>query len=139
MSIWLEGGCACGSIRFRITQPPVMVAHCHCRDCQKMTGAQMATVAIVPADGFALSQGEARAYVTIGDSGGKVYRSFCPECGSSLFCTSEASPGVYIVEAGSLDDASGLRPTAHLYTSRAQPWAQIPAEMPQYVRMPASR
>jgi hypothetical protein len=38
MSMELEGGCACGAVRHRLTAPPLIVHACHCRDCQKMTG-----------------------------------------------------------------------------------------------------
>jgi hypothetical protein len=34
----LEGGCACGAVRYRLTAPPLIVHAYHCRDCQKMTG-----------------------------------------------------------------------------------------------------
>jgi len=34
----LEGGCACGAVRYRLTAPPLIVHACHCRDCQKLTG-----------------------------------------------------------------------------------------------------
>jgi len=34
----LEGGCACKAIRYRITESPLIVHACHCRDCQRLTG-----------------------------------------------------------------------------------------------------
>src|SRR5260370_24713374 len=34
----LEGGCACGAVRYRLTAPPLIVHACHCRDCQKQSG-----------------------------------------------------------------------------------------------------
>lgn len=136
MTAPFEGGCACGSIRYRASVEPLFVAHCHCTDCQKMTGAQMATIAGVPADSFSVLRGEAKVYITKGDSGANVYRSFCANCGSTLFSTADAMPGVYFVEAGSLDDASWLKPTSHIYTSSAQPWARIPADMEQHAKLP---
>jgi hypothetical protein len=136
MSIPFEGGCACGSIRYKGTAEPVFVAHCHCTDCQKMTGAHMATVAGVASDAFSVLKGEARVYVTKGDSGGNVYRSFCPDCGSTLFSTADAMPGIHFVEAGSFDDASWLEPTSHIYTSSAQPWARIPEDIEQHAKLP---
>jgi len=33
----LEGGCACGSVRYRLTAAPMFVHCCHCRDCQRQT------------------------------------------------------------------------------------------------------
>lgn len=101
-----------------------------------MTGAHMATVAGVPSDAFSVERGEAKVFITKGDSGGNVYRSFCAECGSTLFSTADAMPGLYFLEAGGLDDASWLEPTSHIYTSSAQPWARIPQDMPQHAKLP---
>jgi len=131
-----EGGCACGAIRFEISAEPVFSVHCHCTDCQKMTGAEMATVAGIPVKGFRLIQGEPKAYDTIGISGKKVHRSFCGECGSTLFSTGESSPELVFVDSGSLDNASGLQPSMHIFTRSALPWARIPSDMPSFEAMP---
>jgi hypothetical protein len=131
-----QGGCACGAIRYKAAAEPIFVMHCHCTDCQKTTGAHMATVVGVPADAFSVEQGTTKVYPTRGDSGGKVHRSFCADCGSTLFSTADAMQGLCFVDAGSLDDASWLVPTAHIYTSSAQPWARIPEDMVQYAKLP---
>lgn len=101
-----------------------------------MTGAQMATIAGVPSKAFSVEKGEAKVYITKGDSGKDVFRSFCAECGSTLYSTCEVMPGLHFVEAGSMDDASWLKPSSHIYTSSAQPWARIPADMEQHAKMP---
>jgi hypothetical protein len=131
-----EGGCACGAIRYSISSEPAFSAHCHCLDCQSMTGAGMATIAGIPEDGFSVTRGEPKVYDTIGDSGKQVHRRFCGDCGSTLFSSADSMPGMVFVEAGSLDDASGLQPTMHIYTRSAQPWAIIPAEMASFEAMP---
>ena len=33
----LEGGCACGATRYKLTDQPLIVHACHCRDCQRIT------------------------------------------------------------------------------------------------------
>jgi len=136
MTTLQEGGCACGAIRFTISAEPAFAAHCHCLDCQAMTGAQMSTVAGIPAEGFQLTRGEPSVYDTIGDSGNPVHRNFCGKCSSTLFSSAVAMPGMVFVEAGSLDDASGLQPSMHIYTRSAQPWARIPEDMPTFEAMP---
>lgn len=35
----LEGGCQCGSVRYRITGDPVMTALCHCTMCRRANAA----------------------------------------------------------------------------------------------------
>lgn len=135
MTAPFEGGCACQSIRYKVNAEPLFTAHCHCKDCQKMTGAHMATIAGVSSDTFTVN-GEPKVYVTKGDSGRDVQRSFCAECGSTLFSTCDVMPGLHFIEAGSLDDASWLSPTMHIYTSSAQPWAGIPDSIEQHAKMP---
>jgi hypothetical protein len=34
----IEGGCACGKVRYRLEAPPFAVHACHCRHCQKESG-----------------------------------------------------------------------------------------------------
>ena len=34
-----EGGCYCGAIRYRIEGEPLHVNYCHCRMCQRLSGA----------------------------------------------------------------------------------------------------
>lgn len=136
MSVPFQGGCACGAVRFESTAEPVLMAHCHCTDCQKMTGAHMATIAAVPEAGFRVLSGEATFYDTTGDSGGRVHRGFCATCGSTLYSTADAMPGMVFVEAGSLDDASWVRPASHIFTRSAQPWANLDDELDKFETMP---
>jgi len=37
--IKMEGGCLCGAIRYSISGFPISAEYCHCRMCQKGTGA----------------------------------------------------------------------------------------------------
>jgi hypothetical protein len=64
------------------------------------------------------------------DSGRIVERWLCPECGSWIVGgpQPDATPGEMIrrVRAGTLDDASWLRPTAHFWTRSKQPWVVLP-------------
>ena len=41
----LTGGCQCGAIRFAMSVPPPKVSICHCRMCQKASGAPFASFA----------------------------------------------------------------------------------------------
>jgi hypothetical protein len=136
MTTLQEGGCACGAIRYSISAEPAFAAHCHCLDCQKMTGAQMSTIAGISEEAFTLTRGEPKVFDTIGDSGKEVHRCFCGECGSTLYSSAVSMPGMIFVDAGSLDDAAGLQPSMHIYTRSAQPWARIPPDMTTFEAMP---
>ncbi|KAF7550446.1 hypothetical protein G7Z17_g5695 [Cylindrodendrum hubeiense] len=43
----LTGGCACGLIRYQLTQPPILVHCCYCTACQRQTGSAFALNAII--------------------------------------------------------------------------------------------
>ena len=119
-----QGGCLCGAIRFAFDRSAAVAqAHCHCPDCQRSTGSAFATIAFVPEPAFQKVKGEAKGYEVAGDSGGKVKRFFCPECGSQLYSQVEVSPGIVFVKAGAMDDASWFAPSMVLWSDTAQPWA----------------
>ena len=35
----LTGGCNCGEVRFEVTEPLVAASYCHCKRCQRRSGA----------------------------------------------------------------------------------------------------
>ncbi|GJC87080.1 hypothetical protein ColLi_09918 [Colletotrichum liriopes] len=46
----LEGGCACGNIRYSLNASPLVVHCCHCTSCQRETGTAFALNAVVEGD-----------------------------------------------------------------------------------------
>ena len=58
----LTGGCQCGAIRFAVTAPPVKVSICHCRMCQKASGAPFASFADIDKREFAWTRGKPAAF-----------------------------------------------------------------------------
>ncbi|MDH3282176.1 MAG: GFA family protein [Gammaproteobacteria bacterium] len=135
MTAPFTGGCACGKVRYKCTAEPQFAAHCHCRDCQKSSGAQMATLAAVPKGAFTID-GETKSYTTTGDSGKSIHRHFCPDCGARLFTLAMVMPDLYFVTAGSMDDASWLEPGMHIYLDSSQPWARVPSDAVTYGKAP---
>ena len=47
-----DGGCLCGKVRFRVAAPPIDSGYCHCRICQKNSGAPVVAWVTFPATGF---------------------------------------------------------------------------------------
>jgi hypothetical protein len=83
----------------------------------------------MPAGAFKLLAGELRSFEVVCGSGRIKTCAFCPTCGTRLYHRSEARISV---KAGTLDDTSSLRPDAHYWTARKQPWATIPAGVPSF-------
>jgi len=57
MSETLEGGCACGTLRYRLTSPPMFVHCCHCLDCQRQTGSAFVINALIETNRVVLLSG----------------------------------------------------------------------------------
>jgi len=132
-----EGGCLCGAVRYSLDRDTVATAnHCHCRDCQRSTGGGFVTFVALPESGFELASGDLGAYTVTGDSGGTVTRSFCRACGSALYSQVSVMPGFYFVKAGSLDDASWVKPASSYWVSTAQPWAPAAEGLQGHARNP---
>jgi hypothetical protein len=119
------GGCLCGAIRYAVDAPLAELRACHCTDCQRASGAHGAVVAFVRAENFKIVRGTPKRFAKQADSGRTLLRYFCGECGSSLYSHRETTPEVIGVRAGTLDDPSGLRITAHIWTDSAPSWSYI--------------
>jgi hypothetical protein len=120
------GGCLCGAIRYEISRVPAATAVCHCRDCQRTTGSAFAPVFSVGERSFRLVSGEPRIYELAADSGRRVRRFFCGDCGSPLFGRPDAMPRAVNVLAGTLDEPDWFRPQMALFCGSAWPWVSIP-------------
>ena len=131
-----SGGCRCGAIRYECSAEPLMVAYCHCRDCQFASGGPFSTVLLVPRSAVSRSGSEPGAHAVEAESGATVTRRVCSACGSPLFSELSANPEIFVIKAGTLDDPSWLRPAAHIWTESAQPWAELQADLPKFPKNP---
>lgn len=122
-----EGGCQCGRVRYRLEGEPRGLAACHCRDCQRQSGSAFGLSLAVPKESFRLTSGDVRTFTVPCDSGRLKECAFCPECGTRIY---HAGVLGVSVKAGTLDDTSQLRPEAHYWTARKQPWVQLPDGVP---------
>ena len=132
----IEGGCACGAVRFRLTAPPMGVGVCHCRSCQYGTGGGPNYVALAMKPAFEITKGAPRIYTSKAESGNDVSRAFCAECGTPLYTITGDGAPFYPVKLGALDDPSGFQPVLHLYMEDAQPWHLTHDGLPQFPKMP---
>jgi len=131
------GGCLCGAIRYSVDAEITELRHCHCRDCQRASGAHGAVVAVIPRDKFKLEKGTPKRYAAKADSGRTLYRFFCADCGSPIYSQRETAPERMVVRAGTFDDSSTMRITAHIWTASARPWSWIDPACDQLSGNPA--
>jgi hypothetical protein len=127
----LEGGCDCRFIRYRILQPPLFVHCCHCRWCQRESGASFALNALIEAD-YVVHLGAAPEIVDTPSNSGMGQRiARCPGCRLAIWSNyAGAGPVIRFVRVGTLDSPDHLLPDIHIFTSSKQPWVQLPAGVP---------
>ena len=125
----LRGSCLCGSIRYEIRGDLLGMYHCHCETCRKASGASFATNIAVPAESFAVVEGE--ELLTAYESSPKKHRRFCSRCGSPIYSFGESTKFMVSVRSGTLDDDPVLRPTAHGYVASKAAWTEITDALPQ--------
>ena len=122
----LDGGCFCGTIRYRIDQPPLFTMACHCTDCQQMTASAFSLGLAVAKDGFTVtSDTPSRALDKEAESGATSTRYVCPDCAGWTHTTTTGSPDSVIVRPSSLDDPTWIRPIAEIFTRSVLPWARL--------------
>ena len=127
----LEGGCTCRAVRYRITSRPMFVHCCHCRWCQRQTGASFAVNAMIESDRVILLQGAPESVSTPSPSGTgqKIIR--CPNCRIAVWSHYAGSgDAVSFVRVGTLDEPDRLVPDIHIYTSSKQLWVVLPTGIP---------
>jgi hypothetical protein len=126
----LEGGCLCGAVRYRVTKAPLDSGYCHCRMCQKSSGAPLQASAEFPVDAFAIVKGTPKAY----RSSARGVRHFCADCGSQLTFRPAENPAYVSINLPTLDRPEALAPRMHIWTSSRLPWFEVKDDLPRYER-----
>jgi len=132
----LEGGCDCRFVRYRLQTRPLFVHCCHCRWCQRESGASFALNAMIEADRVTNLGGEPEIVDTPSASGKGQLIARCPRCKVAVWSNyAGAGPVVKFVRVGTLDNPDALPPDIHIFTASRQPWVVIPpgqAAVPEY-------
>jgi len=129
--ISLEGGCDCGHVRYRILSTPLFVHCCHCRWCQRETGASFALNALVESDRVLTLAAEPVLVDTHSASGKGQKIARCPNCQVAVWSYyAGAGERVKFMRVGTLDEPDRLPPDIHIFTESKQPWVIIPPQTP---------
>ena len=120
--------CHCGSLRANISGDPLMVNLCHCRDCQRRTGALAGSGAIFQKAQVTI-EGDRRVFERDGQEGRKVRFHFCPSCGTSLYWEGDFRPGWCVVAVGAFADPTFPPPSMSVFEESKHAWVQLPDGM----------
>ena len=125
----LTGACACGGVRFEVTEPLLGAIYCHCKRCQRRTGTAFSVTGATAPGSFRFVAGE--ELVSAWDPGdGGWEKLFCSHCGGHLASRTGEKLSVRL---GALDADPGVRVVAHQFVTYAAPWDPLPEDgLPRY-------
>jgi hypothetical protein len=125
----MEGGCACGVVRYRLTSEPMFVHCCHCLNCQRQTGSAFVINLLIEADRVELLFGEPEPVDVPRDDGSTQRIHRCPDCQVAVY-SEYGRPEVRFVRGGTLDEPSSVAPDVHIFTRSKLPWVTLPEDVP---------
>ena len=125
----VSGACLCGAVRFEVRLPTLFCAHCHCTMCQRSHGAGFVTwIGVPPAQLEVVAGGDRLVRHRSSEHG---TRSFCGECGSSLFCDNSKHPDRIDIVLANLQGKIDRDPQLHVYYSDRADWVRVNDSLPK--------
>ena len=133
--IFLEGeavgGCLCGAVRFAVAPGPIVESgYCHCRTCQRQSGAPVVAFFAVAPDRFRYQLGEAAGY----RASAFATREFCSTCGTYLVFREDDASATVSVNTATLDDPTRVPPLYHIYVESRVCWFDTKDDLPRFRR-----
>ncbi|WP_108124067.1 GFA family protein [Saccharospirillum mangrovi] len=129
----LKGACQCGSITYQLTEPPLKVIACHCRQCQKLSTSAFSITALVKTESLVI-EGELKFWERLADSGNVNGAAFCPNCGNRIYHFNPADPDHIKLKPSTLEDTRVIQPSSHVWVVEKQDWFEIPDGVPTHQR-----
>jgi hypothetical protein len=126
MNDFHDGGCLCGSLRYRVSGAPARGNVCHCRFCQRLTGSAFLVEPVFLKPQVSFTVGEPRTYDHRGEHGRTLRLHFCGLCSVKVGLTFERFPDHFGICGGTFDNPHWFQPTRHIFTAYAVPWMQYP-------------
>ncbi|MGI2257992.1 GFA family protein [Shewanella sp. GXUN23E] len=126
----LTGGCLCGAIRYELHGQPFDADFCHCRQCQRQTGAPVAAWMDFKSGQVSWLKGQLKEFA----SSDTVRRGFCPECGSTLSFRDTEYPEYLTLAICSLDEPNRISPNYHIHTGSGVSWLKMTDDSPRHAK-----
>ena len=124
----LEGSCLCSAVQYRISVQPLDAGYCHCRLCQRSSGAPALAWLTVPVGGFCYTTGRPAIF----QSSPHSQREFCSTCGTQLAFRRSVSPATVDVTLASLHDPALIAPQYHIWRQSRIAWFETTDSLPRY-------
>ena len=123
-----EGGCLCGTVRYRITGVPRSSSVCFCRACRLASGAPSVGWFVVAVSQYTLLSGRLTEF----RSSAQVVRSFCATCGTPLAYQHADDPSTIELTTATLDEPQRFPPSREIWHSQRVSWAASDSTIPHF-------
>ena len=131
----MKGGCLCENIHYELLTEPRATFACHCRFCQKDTGTAHRSGLSYLDESVIFSGDSPKTYTYQSDEHGrKLYKHFCPTCGTTVSLTTERFPSGRVMMIGTLDDPSLVKMDIHMFADEAFSWVTYPEDHVVYAK-----
>jgi hypothetical protein len=122
----LTGQCACGAVRYRLTDDPLIVHACHCTECQRQNGSAFAVNALIETACVAVTMGDP-VEVNLPTESGRPHPAMrCGDCGTTLWSHYGGRRPISFIRVGTLDQARLIAPDVHIFTRSKAEWVVLP-------------
>jgi hypothetical protein len=125
--------CHCGALRVATWGAPAWVNLCHCRSCQRRTGAVLHAGAYFPDERVRI-EGARKLYARRADSGCEIAFRFCPECGANVYWKASRFPRHHGVAVGAFADPDFPAPTFSVWEESIHAWLGLPSRLERFQR-----
>jgi hypothetical protein len=124
----LDGGCHCGALRYCVRGTPDACGYCHCRICQRTTGAPVLSWTTFPLESFDYVTGSPTVY----RSSAEGQREFCGNCGAQIAFRQDLPSQTIDLNTATFDEPTPLHPTHHIWTASRIAWFETADDFPRF-------
>ena len=125
----MDGHCACGEVRYRLSGRPFAVHCCHCRSCQRETGSAFVINGLIETGQVEVVSGAPETIDTPSESGRGQQIVRCPTCHVALWSHyGGMGEKAAFVRVGTLEDPDACPPHVHIFARSKQPWVVLPED-----------
>jgi hypothetical protein len=129
-SLTAEGGCLCGAVRYRVAGAIEESGYCHCRTCQRQSGAPVVAWFAVAPSAFQYTKGAPKIFQASNHAG----REFCGNCATYLVFREDDASLTVSVNTATLDEPMLAPPEFHIYCESRIGWFETDDALPRHAR-----